>query len=238
MLARNRTAIRGEKAQRFNGRGQLPRVFLLVAMVVALLSTGACNDRDSPGTPGVMSTADVQAEPSPEPETSRAGAFVIPDADELVIPTISESQLEASRRSIHSEPSVRVEGSSIIYIGATNTAGYDRLMRLAEQGNTSELAITSPGGSVYWGIKIGEVVYENAWDVRVLGLCVSSCANYIFPAGRNKVIEDGGIVGWHGSARQDYFFAEQKGNQRPPGDCQLDFWRSPPFRRSRWVQLS
>ena len=89
--------------------------------------------------------------------------------------------------------------------------GYDTLMRLAEQGNTSELAIMSPGGSVYWGIKIGEVVYENGWDVRVLGLCVSSCANYIFPAGRNKVIEEGGVVGWHGSARQDYFFAKQKG---------------------------
>ena len=34
---------------------------------------------------------------------------------------------------------------------------------------------------------------------------------YVFPAGRNKVIEDGGIVGWHGSARQYHFMAEQKG---------------------------
>ena len=200
-----KAAIRGEEAQRVNGRKQLPRVLLLVTVVVALLSTGACNDRDRPGTSETMPTPESEA-------TSRAGAYVIPDADDLVIPTISESQLEATmRRSPDPEPSIRVEGSSIIYLGRMSAVGYDTLMRLAEQGNTSELAIMSPGGSVYWGIRIGEVVYENGWDVRVLGLCVSSCANYIFPAGRNKVIEDGGVVGWHGSARQDHFFAEQKG---------------------------
>ena len=60
-------------------------------------------------------------------------------------------------------------------------------------------------------MKIGEVVHENGWNVRVRGLCFSSCANYIFPAGRDKFIEDDGIVGWHGSARQSQFFAEQQG---------------------------
>ena len=174
-------------------------------------------------------TLETQGAPSPESEaTPETGAFVIPDADELVIPTISESQLEASRRSIHSEPSVRVEGSSIIYIGFTNTAGYDKLVRLAEQGNISELAITSPGGTVFWGIKIGEIVYENGWDVHVRGLCFSSCANYVFPAGRNKVIEDGGIVGWHGSARQDHFIAERNGISVRKLIVESTSWLSPP----------
>ena len=198
MLARNKAAIRGKETQRVDVRKQLLGILLLVTVVFVLLSTGACNDRDRPGTP--------------ESETSSAGVFVTPDADELVIPTISESQMDGSmRRAPGLEPSIRVEGSSIIYLGNMSATGYDRLMRLAEQGNTSELAITSPGGSVYWGIKIGEVVYENGWDVHVRSLCVSSCANYIFPAGRNKVIEDGGVVSWHGSARQDYFFAERNG---------------------------
>ena len=188
------------------------RVLLFVTLLVSLLATAGCNGSDSPDLPATMPTPKTQVAPPPGSETTpETGAFVIPNADELVIPTISESQLEASRRLIHSEPSVRIEGSSIIYLGLMNTAGYDKLMRLAEQGNISELAITSPGGTVFWGIKIGEIVYENGWDVRVRGLCMSSCANYVFPAGRNKVIEDGGIVGWHGSARQDHFFAEQKG---------------------------
>ena len=109
------------------------------------------------------------------------------------------------------EPSIRDEGSSMIYLGGLSAMGYDMLMRLSEQGNTSALAITSPGGSEYCGIKIGEIVYNNGWDVHVRGLCMSSCADYIVPAGRNKVLEDGGVVGRRCSARQDYFFAEQRG---------------------------
>lgn len=185
---------------------------LLVAVFAVVLATAGCNGSDSPDLPATTSTPETQTAPPPESETTPGtSAFVIPDADDLVIPTISESQLEASRRSFHSEPSIRVEGSSIIYIGFTNTAGYDKLIRLAEQDNISELAITSPGGNVFWGIKIGEIIYENGWDVHVRGLCLSSCANYVFPAGRNKVIEDGGIVGWHGSARQNHFIAERNG---------------------------
>ncbi len=190
----------------------MQRAILLVLPLVVVLATAGCGGGDSPDSSTTMPTPGTQETPSPGPEaTSRTGGLVIPDPDELVIPTISESHLEASRRSIHSEPSIRVEGSSVIYIGETNTAGYDKLTRLAEQGSITELAITSPGGTVFWGIKIGELVYENSWDVHVRGLCFSSCANYVFPAGRNKVIEDGGIVGWHGSARQDYFFAERNG---------------------------
>ena len=78
--------------------------------------------------------------------------------------------------------------------------GYAALLKLAQQGGASELVISSLGGEVYWGIKIGEIVHEQGWDVRVRGLCFSSCANYVFPAGRDKVIEEGAIVGWHGSA--------------------------------------
>jgi hypothetical protein len=33
-------------------------------------------------------------------------------------------------------------------------------------------------------------------------LCLSSCANYVFPAAPAKTIRPGGVVAWHGSARQ------------------------------------
>ena len=36
-------------------------------------------------------------------------------------------------------------------------------------------------------------------------VCASSCANYLFLAGRRKVIDDGAIVIWHGSALQKNF---------------------------------
>ena len=176
----------------------MQRVLFFVATVVALLVTAACSDCDCPDVPAA------------EPKSS---AIVKPDADTLDVPLLSESELEASLRSFPggAPPSVTVEGTSINYAGDMHPEGYDALVRLAEQGGFSELVISSLGGEVYWGLKIGELVYANGWNVRVRGLCFSSCANYIFPAGQSKIIEAGGIVGWHGSARQSHFFAEQQG---------------------------
>ena len=140
-----------------------------------------------------------------------------PDADALEIPLLSEAELASSLRGFPgpapwvTTPSVTTEGASVIYSGDMHPHGYAALLKLAQQGGASELVISSLGGEVYWGIKIGEIVHEQGWDVRVRGLCFSSCANYVFPAGRDKVIEEGAIVGWHGSARQAEFFAEREG---------------------------
>ena len=190
------------------------RTLLSVTVLVTLLTTVGCNDSDSLGTSATMPTPETHAATSPESEaTSRTGALTLPDADELVIPTVSERELEVSMRhfSTGEVPLITVKGSSIIYRGEINRDGHDALVVHAERSNISELTITSPGGSAYWGIRIGEVVYENGWDVRVRGLCYSSCANYIFPAGRKKIIEDGGIVGWHGSVLRYQFEADRLG---------------------------
>ena len=46
-------------------------------------------------------------------------------------------------------------------------------------------------------------VINNSLNVEVNNVCLSSCANYIFPAGKTKVIKENSIVAWHGSAIQD-----------------------------------
>ncbi len=61
------------------------------------------------------------------------------------------------------------------------------------------LAIDSAGGEVEAGIELGRWVFANGLDVEVTGRCLSSCANYVFPAGRHKRVADGAIVAWHGS---------------------------------------
>ena len=189
------------------------RALLFVALVAMLLAAAACTDCDCQAAPD--STAGLTTEPTAvtaaEPMLD-TGGLALPDVDALVIPLLSESDLEASLLNFPGvAPSVMVEGSSIIYSGDMHPEGYEILVRLAQQDEVTELVISSLGGEVYWGMKIGEVVHEKGWNVRVRGLCFSSCANYIFPAGGVKVIEDGGIVGWHGSARQSHFFAEQQG---------------------------
>jgi hypothetical protein len=61
------------------------------------------------------------------------------------------------------------------------------------------LIIRSSGGEVEAGIALGNWVHENAIDVVVRDYCLSSCANYVFTAGRRKVIEKGAVVAWHGN---------------------------------------
>ena len=58
---------------------------------------------------------------------------------------------------------------------------------------------------------MGHWVYDRGLDVVVDTHCFSSCANYIFTAGRNKIIGEGAIVGWHGSAQQDEYIARSQG---------------------------
>ena len=63
----------------------------------------------------------------------------------------------------------------------------------------NRLVITSDGGDVAAGIALGLWVHQFAVDVEIRGYCLSSCANYVFTAGRNKKITPGAVVAWHGN---------------------------------------
>ena len=76
-----------------------------------------------------------------------------------------------------------------------------------KEDQITAIRINSPGGTTDEGILIGEWIFDHEIDVIVEDLCFSSCANYIFTAGRNKIIEEDAIVGWHGSEQQDLFIA-------------------------------
>jgi len=63
------------------------------------------------------------------------------------------------------------------------------------------LVITSNGGGVAAGVELGLWVFERELDVEVSEYCLSSCANYVFPAGVRKTIRSGAVVAWHGNYR-------------------------------------
>ncbi len=67
----------------------------------------------------------------------------------------------------------------------------------------STFVANSVGGDVYEGIKLGLFIYKNKLDVAVYDRCISSCANYILPAGKNKYITGQTVLGWHGSPNSD-----------------------------------
>ena len=67
------------------------------------------------------------------------------------------------------------------------------------------LVINSSGGETIAAMQMAKWVHDNNVDIVVDNTCLSSCANYIFPAGKNKKISNSGIVGWHGGAFQKDF---------------------------------
>ena len=59
--------------------------------------------------------------------------------------------------------------------------------------------LNSPGGAVQYAIEMATLIHQRGLDVEVIGDCFSSCANYLFVAGKTKTIGPKGMVAWHGN---------------------------------------
>lgn len=93
-----------------------------------------------------------------------------------------------------SGPTLEFQGS---LVGEASTA-----LRRALEGSAdgiTTLVITSPGGQAPEAMVIGRLLYAKHIDVVVRGYCISACAQYIFAAGRRKIISPHSILGFHGS---------------------------------------
>lgn len=104
---------------------------------------------------------------------------------------------------------ITVEGSTIIFEGSigpqTDRDFFDAVNGKEDQITT--IRVNSGGGITDEAMKIGLWIFDHKLDVVVDEICFSSCANYIFTAGKKKIIEKDAIVGWHGSEQQDNFIA-------------------------------
>lgn len=69
---------------------------------------------------------------------------------------------------------------------------------MAEGGISRVVVHDSSGGDVDSAIDMALLIYEEKLDVEIRGICLSSCANYLFPAGFQKYVVDKGLVAWHG----------------------------------------
>jgi len=83
-------------------------------------------------------------------------------------------------------------------------AAAKRLIALyeAQEIKPTLLRIRSGGGDIVAGMDVGEFVHRNQIAVHVMDYCASSCANYVFTAGKHKTLGRGAFVAWHGSAIQ------------------------------------
>lgn len=102
---------------------------------------------------------------------------------------------------------VYVDGNTVVYTGYLTADANQRVSQLAQQTQVDRLAISSRGGDVMLGMDLANTVFDNGWDVEVLSHCFSSCANYVFTAGRHKILHADSQLAWHGGVTQKMDFA-------------------------------
>jgi hypothetical protein len=85
------------------------------------------------------------------------------------------------------------------YSGSISAGQNQRFFDAVKGKAITRLVITSDGGEVAAGIALGLWVFEHRIDIDVPEYCLSSCANYVFPAGQRKTIGAGAVVAWHGN---------------------------------------
>jgi hypothetical protein len=97
---------------------------------------------------------------------------------------------------------VKRNGDTVIYRGRLTEEGLKVVRKAGLGPPVTTLLIDSSGGEIVVGMKFGVWVLERNLDIVVDRACLSSCANYVFTAARNKEIQPGAVVAWHGSAKQ------------------------------------
>lgn len=98
--------------------------------------------------------------------------------------------------------SIEREGDTLRIAGDITLSMYEEISNKLTKHPIKRFVITSPGGDIDAGIKIGYLMHENKIDIEVIDRCVSSCANYLFTAAVRKKIHDGAVVVWHGNTEQ------------------------------------
>jgi hypothetical protein len=95
---------------------------------------------------------------------------------------------------------VYISNGQLEYVGnleaVANQQLFDLYDRLAVKPKV--LSIRSLGGDVNPGMTLGAWVHAHHLNVRVMEFCMSSCANYVFPAGEEKIVSNFAVIGYHG----------------------------------------
>ncbi|MEF8729401.1 MAG: hypothetical protein V5B34_14495 [Accumulibacter sp.] len=126
----------------------------------------------------------------------------------------SESHPPEILRAKAEPATVQIQGDTIYYTGnfsKASTVAFDAAVAGIRRGQVTRLVISSGGGDTVAGRHVGRWVRDMGLVVEVDVICFSSCADYIFPAGRARVIRADAFVGWHGNERTFHVQAARKG---------------------------
>ncbi|MEJ0100472.1 MAG: hypothetical protein WDO12_12365 [Pseudomonadota bacterium] len=91
-------------------------------------------------------------------------------------------------------------GSTILLTGSIDQAMLDYFNQQLQKSAATTVMIASPGGDERIAMQIAEAMQARGMDVVVHGLCLGTCAQYIFIAGHGRRIEDQALVTFGNSA--------------------------------------
>ena len=91
----------------------------------------------------------------------------------------------------------KINSSTITLKGNIVKGSYRQFLSVFDE-RIETVIVNSWGGDTYEAVQIGLVLKNLDVTVIVRGVCLSSCANYIFLAGKLRVVAEG-IVGFHGN---------------------------------------
>jgi hypothetical protein len=128
---------------------------------------------------------------------------------------LAAEELPAEIERARAEPAgVRVQGDTVYYTGnvsKASSAAFDAAVAGVARGQVTRMVISSGGGDTVEGRHVGRWVRDMGLVVEVDVICFSSCADYIFPAAKARVIRADAFVGWHGNERQFHVLAAREG---------------------------
>lgn len=99
---------------------------------------------------------------------------------------------------------VRLSECCIEYQGLITSEANEGVYELYREASPkpTALIIESDGGGAGAAMHLGNWILDHDLDVRVDTHCYSSCANYVFLAGRNKMLATHASIMWHGGVMQ------------------------------------
>jgi hypothetical protein len=102
---------------------------------------------------------------------------------------------------------VYVADGELVYVGVLDPQANARLFTLYDslKDKPAVLSIRSRGGTTSYGLALGRWVRDHKLDVKVMEYCMSSCANYVFPAGIHKLVSNFAVIGFHGGLSSKSF---------------------------------
>lgn len=93
---------------------------------------------------------------------------------------------------------VRVAGTTLCFSGDIDRDSAGRAIALLADPGLAAMVVTSDGGEVTSAVRLARAVRARGLLLVVRGRCISSCANFLFPAARSKAVAPNGLVIFHG----------------------------------------